>query len=334
MSGLSVVKEGTGVFIEYGDVSLGLDVGHPDITTLLSHAHFDHLGRIKLAREVITTQGTLDVFRARGGRVKWKCTVGEYDKTMFHEEALITPIDAGHVLGSAMFLIEFNDNMRLLYTGDFNNVDSIVHKAASAVDADVLVMESTYGTPEWVFPEREQTHSQVLAKAEEVLSEGRVPLFKAYSLGKAQEAIGLLQREGFTVMTGNSAIDSVSMAYRKHGCRLDYLPTNRETVRKLVEEDVVIISSSPGHMRRQLVKLLGSMITRDLESKIVEFDLSGWTLTEQGRQGFPLSAHADFPSLIDFAKEVDPKIAYCFTANASSLAKHLSNEGINAVPLE
>ncbi len=334
MSGLSVVKEGTGVFIEYGDASLGLDVGHPDLTTLLSHAHFDHLGRIKLAREVITTQGTLDVFRARGGRVKWKYTVGEYDKTMFHEEVLITPIDAGHVLGSAMFLIEFNDDMRLLYTGDFNNVDSIVHKAASAVDADVLVMESTYGTPEWVFPERELTHSQVLAKAEEVFSEGRVPLFKAYSLGKAQEAIGLLQREGFTVMTGNSAIDSVSMAYRKHGCRLDYIPTNRETVRRLVEEDVVIISSSPGHMRRQLVKLLGSMITRDLETRIVEFDLSGWTLTEMGRQGFPLSAHADFPGLIDFAKEVDPKIAYCFTANASSLAKHLSNEGINAVPLE
>ncbi|TFF95826.1 hypothetical protein EU546_02570, partial [Candidatus Thorarchaeota archaeon] len=168
MSGLSVVKEGTGVLIEYGETVLALDVGHPDRTTLLSHGHFDHVGRLKLAREVITTKGTLDVFRARGGRVRWKATIAEYGETMFHEDAMITAIDAGHVLGSAMFLIEFSDGMRLLYTGDFNNVDSVVHRAASAVDADVLVTEATYGTPEWVFPNRELTHSQILAKTEEV----------------------------------------------------------------------------------------------------------------------------------------------------------------------
>jgi hypothetical protein len=287
-----------------------------------------------MAREVITTEGTLDVFRARGGRVKWQTTIAEYNETMFHESAMITPIDAGHVLGSAMFLIEFNDGMRLLYTGDFNNVDSVVHKAASAVDADVLVTEATYGTPEWEFPERAQTHSRIIAKAEEELSAGRIPRFKAYSLGKAQEAIALLQDNGFTVMTGNGTIDAVSRAYTKHGNELNFVPTNKSTVRRLTTEDVVIVSSSPGHMRRRLVKLLGSLITRDLESKTVDYDLSGWTLTDQGRKGFPLSAHADFPGLLQFAKNVDPKIAYCFTSNASSLSEHLSSEGISSVPLE
>jgi hypothetical protein len=47
-----------------------------------------------------------------------------------------------------------------------------------------------------------------------------------------------------------------------------------------------------------------------------------------------LSAHTDFNGLLNFAQEVKPRIAYCFTENGRTLSKHLSDNGIHAVPLE
>jgi hypothetical protein len=47
-----------------------------------------------------------------------------------------------------------------------------------------------------------------------------------------------------------------------------------------------------------------------------------------------LSAHSDFLGLLKFAKDVDPKVVYCFTENAREFSGHLAEAGLNAVPLE
>ena len=81
-------------------------------------------------------------------------------------------------------------------------------------------------------------------------------------------------------------------------------------------------------------RTIGKKVFAKYEAKLEYFNLSGWTIGKFRERGFPLSAHTDFEGLINFAKDVNPRVAYCFTENGRILSKHLSDNGINAVPLE
>lgn len=334
MTAISVRRYRDGFVLEYGEMRIGLDVGIANGPMLLSHSHSDHTRSVRSAREIIATRGTLDTLAARGGRVNSRTTVVETSSTIFHDDVMITVLNAGHVLGSSMFLIDFGEKQRVLYTGDFNTVDSYVHVRALPIDADVLIMEATYGSPEWTFPQREIVYDKIIKVARETLDNGMIPRFHAYSLGKAQEVIALLQNAGFNVVTGNGSIDRVSRVYTRHGIDLSFHPLSSQEARRLLEGECVVVTSSSRHMFYNLVKALGSNLAKQFDAKMVDYNLSGWTLSDYGNGALPLSAHTDYPGLIEFAKQVNPVITYCFTDNARILAEGLSQEGITAIPLE
>ncbi|NHI84360.1 MAG: hypothetical protein EAX81_08680 [Candidatus Thorarchaeota archaeon] len=334
MTSLEISKHGGGLALEYGHVKLGLDSGLNNETTLLSHAHADHLSGIARAYRIVATKGTLETLYARGYKVGGKVTTIDIGDSVGQLGVEVTALNAGHVLGSTMFLIEFDDDLKLLYTGDFNAVDSLVHKAAKAVQADVLVSEATYGTPEWVFPDRKEIYREILLKASEIMDNGKIPVFQAYSLGKAQEAIALLHSGGINVVTGNQKIDDVCKVYKKHGIDLRHISLREKEASEMIETGCAIVCSAPRYMVRNLQTEFGHSYTAKLESRFSFFSLSGWTLGETGKRGFPLSAHTDFPGLIEFARQVNPRLVYCFTSNAAQFSVHLTDEGFTAVPLE
>jgi putative mRNA 3-end processing factor len=334
MTSLRIAKHGGGLSLEYGHVKLALDTGWRKETTLLTHSHADHLTGIQKAYRVVSTKGTLETLYARGYKVNAKTELIDIGESIGQLGVKITALNAGHVLGSTMFLLEFDDDLTVLYTGDFNVVDSLVHSAAKPIEADVLITEATYGTPNWVFPNRRGVYKDVLSKAEEVLQAGRIPVFQAYSLGKAQEAIALLHGGGFNVVTGNHKIDSVCKVYKKHGVNLRHISLRSKGAAEMLKEGCAIVCSSPRHMMKNMQTELGHSYARKLETKLEHFSLSGWTLGETGKRGFPLSAHTDFPGLISFAKKVNPRMVYTFTKNAFVFSTHLTEEGFNAVPLE
>jgi putative mRNA 3-end processing factor len=325
---------GTGIHLTYGDIVLALDTGVRGVTTLLSHAHADHIGGLENAKHVISTKGTHDALLARGGKLPASTSFVKYDETIGKIGAYITTLNAGHVIGSAMFKIEFDDGMTVLYTGDFNVVDSVVHSAARPVTADVLIMEATYGTPKWIFPDRSSVHQEIVERAVRLIEIGKIPLFQAYSLGKAQEAIGLLNNAGVQVVSGNPTIDSVSDVYNMHGSDLLYMSVESPEVKAVLKEGCAIVSSHPKHTLSHVKKSVGESFQRDLSRRMERHNLSGWTLGSYKNGGFPLSAHTDFPNLLSFANSVKPKLVYCFTSNAGTLSRHLSKKGINAVPIE
>ena len=334
MSTLNVKKVGTGFLLKYGDVRLALDTGIKGETTLLSHSHADHIGGLKKANHIIATSGTFDTWGARGNNTfknKTLIRIGD----MFGQIGVnITALNAGHVLGSTMFYLEFNDGLRVLYTGDFNNVDSMVHTAAEPIEADVLITEATYGKPEWVFPERQGVYDNILDAATKVIDEGRIPFFSAYSLGKSQEAIALLMSGGFRIVSGNTSINKVCNVYKDHGVDLRHYTLDSPGISDIIEDGAVIVSSSIRHTLNNIRRSDLEDVAKNLEQKMERYSLSGWTLGKFRERGFPLSAHTDFNGLIEFAKAVNPRIAYVFTGNAPEFSEHLSGAGINAVPLE
>ena len=334
MCTLNVVKSGSGFLLEYGETRLALDTGIKGEVTLLSHSHADHIQGVRRASHIIGTAGTFDTWKARSGKAFESKTVVNHGETFSQLAVDITSLNAGHVLGSSMFHLEFRDGLTVLYTGDFNNVDSLVHSAAEPLHADVLITEATYGAPQWVFPERVITHENIIDAARRTVEERKIAIFNAYSLGKAQEAIALLQDEAFQVISGNASIDNVCRIYQKHGVELHHHHLGNARTLNLLDDGGVIVSSSIHHTMQKLLSVLGVKSRGELENHVESYSLSGWTLGKYSMRGFPLSAHSDFKGLVSFAAAVEPRVVYCFTDNAMILSDHLRSQGIQAVPLE
>jgi putative mRNA 3-end processing factor len=334
MSTLKLKKQADGLILDYGHVRLALDTGIKGETTLLTHGHTDHLKGIEKAHRVVATKATIDTLRARGYRVKGRVELLEYNQRIGQLGVIVTALNAGHVLGSSMYLMEFDEGLSVLYSGDYNVVDSMVHTAAKPVSADVLITEATYGTPEWVFPSRKSIYDDILTTTSESIENGRIPVFLAYSLGKAQEAIALLQWGGFNVVSGNHRIDEVCKVYNQHGSDLRHTSLIHRDAKHLLSDGCAIVSSSFHHTRKNIRSAIGNTAANDIINRMDHYSLSGWTLGDSSKTGFPLSAHSDFNGLMRFAKRVNPRVVYCFTGNASHFSGHLVDDGLNAVPLE
>ncbi|MFX1270822.1 MAG: MBL fold metallo-hydrolase [Promethearchaeota archaeon] len=334
MSTLKLKKQADGFVLDYGHVRLALDTGIKGETTLLTHGHTDHLKGIEKAHRVVATKATIDTLRARGHRIEGRVELLEYNQRIGQLGVVVTALNAGHVLGSSMYLMEFDEGLSVLFTGDYNVVDSMVHRAAVPVKADVLITEATYGTPEWVFPSRKSIYDDILTTTSESMENGRIPVFLAYSLGKAQEAIALLQWGGFNVVTGNHRIDEVCDVYNKHGSDLRHTSLKHRDAKNLFSDGCAIVSSSFHHTRKNIRGAFGNTAANDIINRMDHYSLSGWTLGDSSKTGFPLSAHSDFKGLMRFAKKVSPRVAYCFTGNASNFSGYLVDDGLNAVPLE
>ena len=334
MATLHLKKNRYGIILEYGKNKIALDTGREGMYSLLSHSHMDHVGDISRSDQIIATRATFDSYLARSGKLQNTTINIDYNETISSKGIEITAYNAGHVIGSTMFLLQFKDGLTILYTGDFNVIDSIVHSAALPVHADVLITEATYGSPEWKFPLRKKTHQNIIEEVKRSQEEEEVLLLKAYSLGKAQEAIALLENAGYNVISGNRSIDAVCEVYNKHGAKMNHYTLESRSVKDLLEQGNPIVSSSPVHTRLAIRRIFGKEYADSFDGKSKQFWLSGWTLGRFAPKGFPLSAHSDFRGLTEFVKKVNPRIVYCFTDNAHTFSAHLSELEINAIPLE
>src|SRR6185503_11962663 len=92
---------------------LRLDPRRRQPRAVVSHAHADHVARHK---RWVTTPATAALCARR-----WEARdleVHDFDVPWREGEATFTLLPAGHILGSAMVLVEI-DGLRVLYTGDF-----------------------------------------------------------------------------------------------------------------------------------------------------------------------------------------------------------------------
>lgn len=110
---------------------------------------------------------------------------------MFVKDVCIVALNAGHVLGAAMFNIK-NKNYKLLYTGDYSREeDRHLRSAEFPGKIDSLIVESTYGV-QCHLPrnEREERFTSTIKNI--VLRGGKV-LMPVFALGRAQELLLILE---------------------------------------------------------------------------------------------------------------------------------------------
>jgi Cft2 family RNA processing exonuclease len=286
----------------------------------VSHAHSDH---IAAHREVILSAPTsqfLEV-RLRGKRQEHVLALGE--PAEFETDGCrwrITLLPAGHMLGSAMALLEA-DGGSLLYTGDFKLRTGLTAEPCGPRHADGLIMETTFGRPHYRFPPATEVLADVIRFCREALDAGATPVFLAYSLGKSQELLRGLADAGLQILLQEAAHEFTQI-YQQFGLTF---PAHDRLAGQAVAGHVVI--TSPGS------KLLATLRqTGPVRTAVV----TGWALDSSCRYrsgtdaAFPLSDHADFPELIEFVRSVAPKRVFTVHGFAAEFAWTLRDLGFDA----
>ena len=166
---------------------------------VVSHAHSDHIGAHD---EFMATETTAALLLARlgGKRSPVILPFGEARECGGGDAAYrLTLLPAGHILGSAMALIEAGGSS-LLYTGDFKLRPGLCAEPCAPRRADVLVMETTFGRPAYRFPPASVVMGEIVRFCRETVESGATPVLLAYSLGKSQELLRGLAGGGLPVM--------------------------------------------------------------------------------------------------------------------------------------
>jgi metallo-beta-lactamase family protein len=108
----------------------------------------------------------------------------------------VTFRDAGHILGSAEVIIDFEENKkkrRLVFTGDLGRKNLPVLRDPESVDqADILITEGTYGGR--LHDPIEDTRNQLAQIINETYERGGVLIIPSFAVGRTQEVVYDMQR--------------------------------------------------------------------------------------------------------------------------------------------
>jgi Cft2 family RNA processing exonuclease len=298
-------------------IDLAIDFRRRQPRGFISHAHTDHMARHELA---FCTPATSALYQKRyGSRPTRGMPLGQ---TLELGEFRLAAHPAGHVFGSAMLLVE-DGRERLLYTGDFKLAASNTAELAAPPQADVLVMESTYGDPRYRLPPREETVAQLVTIVGHVLDSGRTPVIEAYVLGKAQEVTRILTLHGIRVAQ-HPLVFEISQVYESHGCTLG------DTFRYDHSPDGAAVVAPPRWQKGASLPGIRNA---------VRIAVTGWANDPHWRlrKGYdyavPLSDHADYAELIECIERVEPRVVYC-THGPAEFVGRLRKLGHNAHSLE
>lgn len=297
-------------------LDLWLDPPGPRGFAFVSHAHSDHTGR---HRETVLSEGTSRLMRARIGASPREHVLA-FGETREFRGTRFTLLPAGHVRGSAQLHLE-NADGSLLYTGDFKLRPGLSSEPAEWRTAETLVMETTFGRPEFVFPPTQEVLASVVRFCREALEDGEVPVLLGYSLGKAQEILWAVAAAGLRPMLHGA----VAKMTRVYAGLVPEMPPFEEYNAATVDGCVLICPPGLRNSR---------MITRLRRRRVAM--LSGWAMTSgavhryQCDAAFPLSDHAGYDDLLRYVELVRPRRVLTLHGYASEFARDLRERGLDA----
>ncbi len=353
---------------------------------ILSHAHLDHCGYVPaiykdqfmptlgteptLGLADLLLQDSIGVAKKRHVNAGFSKRNIKTFKDMYRPmryrsphnmgEYTIELFDAGHICGSAITKIERSqatDNRSIVYTGDFKVQEQLLHGGAETVKSDLLIMESTYATRE--HPDRQETMRRFVGEIKEVLDNGGNALLPAFAVGRSQELLAILYKNG---LASSTYIDGMAKAATSISINNSGFLRNGDSLRRAAEEATLVdgpgtrtealsgpsvILTTAGmlnggpvmHYIKRLAEgsrifLTGYQIEGTNGRRLLETG----TIVDEGetmRIPFPVSffdfsAHAGMDELYDYVRRSSPSTIVCVHGseeNTAALAEGLRQEG-------
>jgi len=355
---------------------------------ILAHAHLDHVGASPSLLENSKPDifGTIATFEQADLLLKDSLKVARikgferiysrhHIEMMKKFEKLVTygqqfeiknfPVevyDAGHIPGSAMFVIEI-EGKRVLYTSDFKLQPTRLLNGAdikNIKDIDIMITESTYANRE--HQDRRETEKKFFEYIRETILNGGIALIPVFAIGRSSEILLTIDRMkvDFPIYLDGMAKDANEIALKypefiKDPKALEkaledvkFIYSNEER-RKIVKEPCVIVTSSGMIEGGPSVQYMKYLYNNPQSSIIfVGFCIprtAGRYLLDTGRfvneqldlkvkmniYNLDFSAHAGRSDLFNFVRKVNPEKVICLHGDhCERFAKELKSRGFDA----
>ncbi len=295
---------GNGLYCAVGDFYL--DPIKPVQTAVISHAHADHA--ISGNHQVYATAATLALMELRYGKSAGKIkNAVAYHQKFTIKEVQLTMIPAGHILGSAQVLMEYQ-NVKYLYTGDFKLQPDATCELLEWVEADVLITETTFANPEIKHPNQ-------IAEIQKLNNIASNILLGAYALGKSQRLIQLInqfcpQKE----ILVHRNIEPINRIYEKFG----YLNCKyRLYDRKSIKTQNNFIYLVPPFTFHSYIRATG----------LRRIFASGWkNLQTNPQDSLYISDHADWEDILLLISKVQPQQIWTLHGNGMHLKQFFADK--------
>ena len=291
--------------------------------TFVSHAHTDHLYKKTVTNNFNTrtliSNATSLIAKARG--YKMTNAIEEFEGFQL--------VDSGHILGSKGLLI----GNELYYTGDISTRERAFMKPAFIPSAYTLIIESTFGRAEYVFPQLEE----IIHKTNKIISDmydlGIPVILMGYPLGKAQLLTALFGH--WEPMFVYDSIHKINSLYISLG-----IPLKNTMKYSLAEKRGILRKNRPWVMIAPLTNARSyfvKMLKRTYGAITIGF--SGWAINSRYKfmmdldYSIPMSDHCDYRELIEVVRASKAKKIYTFHGFAGEFASALRRMGFDAQAL-
>jgi Cft2 family RNA processing exonuclease len=292
-------------------------------TICISHAHSDHIAGFKTNIRKIVTPQTLEIYKSIVGKPSNVQTIQPDQLYSFDDGVNIQLEPAGHMLGAVQFVVERN-GARLVYTGDFNLQSTMTAEGANPIPCDVLLMEATYGRPDAVFPPREQVYGEIAEWISHELKQRKVPVFRVYATGKAQEIIRIINTFLTVPVIVEPTIAKINQVYQQNAIPLNFFSEKSREGREIIRQGgfVYLTSDNTPITKSQF----GLPVSRAVAT--------GWAKLfpmKKFDKSFILSAHADFHQLVDYVKKAQPRAVHLTCGNTVTFGAVLEKLNIKQI---
>ena len=309
-----------GLYCEPGDFHI--DPLRPVPRAVITHGHGDH-ARSGNAR-VLATAETIGIMQMRYGEAAGGALQAiAYGETLAIGEVKVRLAPAGHVLGSAQIVLDYQGS-RVVVSGDYKRRPDPTCAPFEPQNCDLFITEATFGLP--VFrhpPDREEIDKLLHSLA---LFPERCHLLGVYALGKCQRVLALLRRAGYEEPVFlHGALIGLTGLYERFGVPLGPVLPVTGVAREALRGRLVL--APPG--------AIADIWSRRLPDPLVAL-ASGWMRVRQRAKAsgvelpMVISDHADWDELIATIDEVAADEIWVTHGREEALVHYATTKGYRA----
>lgn len=296
---------------------------------IITHIHADHtahfetsLGYYDLILCSPETKELLITLEGDWLRLRRNLIPLPYESAYAYKEESLTLYPARHILGSAQVLVENQDGVRILYTGDFDFPNT------RPVEADILVVDATFGDPSQVAKHsRPEIIDRLVSLVTKELVTSSVCILA--HRGKLQQVMNILTEAGIRIpFLCEQDIFEMCVTYQNCGIKIGNV---------LSLKDNAAQECISGGKRHITLHLLGRKLELLPPIHYTKIRVSRWGTTESFYRiandyyVVALSDHADFIGSLEYVRACKPKLVITDNhraGSADSLAQAI-RDGLN-----
>lgn len=324
-----IVPTPRGLYCPAGDFHI--DPSHAVDRAVITHAHADHAR--SGSRHYWCAAPGLRLLRERIGHSSGITAVA-YGQVLEMGRARVSLHPAGHVLGSSQVRVEADGEVWVV-SGDYKREADPSCAPFEVVACDTFVTESTFGQPDYRWPEPRAVAAEIFQWWQDCKAGGACAVLCCYALGKAQRILAELARHTDETVYLHGSMTALVRIYREAGVAM--LPTDAVGNQpRFFCWSGRLLLAPPGAAGTPWMKRFKASSTGGISVGFA----SGWMRAHPaaGRhrwdRGFALSDHADWPGLLRTVEETGARRVLAMHGNTDHLIAALRERGIDAAPMQ